>query len=98
LYDLTFLSEYLRLRPEDGPGWEHLLFSVVANAVISVSAYVSLVLFFRSRSILQKSAVTQKAETQPAGDAAPIDSPLRNGYATGASLDLDLGKGQVEPA
>jgi hypothetical protein len=60
LYDLTFLSEYLRVRPQDGPGWEHLLFSVVANALISVSAFVSLVLFFRSRNILQKSALQRQ--------------------------------------
>ena len=57
LYDLTFLSEYLRVRPQDGPGWEHLLFSVVANAVISVCAFLSLVLFFKSRNILQKPTV-----------------------------------------
>ena len=57
LYDLTFLSEYLRVRPQDGPGWEHLLFSVVANAVVSVCAFLSLVLFFKSRNILQKPAV-----------------------------------------
>jgi hypothetical protein len=57
LYDLTFLSEYLRVRPQDGPGWEHLLFSVVANAVISVCAFLSIVLFFKSRNILQKPVV-----------------------------------------
>ena len=71
LYDLTFLSEYLRARPQDGPGWEHLLFSVVANALISVSAFVSLVLFFRSRSILQKPAVTLQRQSKFAtGNAA----------------------------
>jgi hypothetical protein len=133
LYDLTFLSEYLRARPQDGPGWEHLLFSVVANALISVSAFVSLVLFFRSRSILQKPAVTLQRQSKSAiGNAASAahDSKqpqyvLRtgnqrrtvthtagrairqrgthgqsgeNGYATNASLDLDLVKGRVNPA
>jgi hypothetical protein len=57
LYDLTFLSEYLRVRPQDAPGWEHLLFSVVANVMISVGAFLSLVLFFRSHNILQQSGV-----------------------------------------
>ena len=33
LYDLTFLSEYLGARPQDGPGYEHLLFSVLANVL-----------------------------------------------------------------
>jgi hypothetical protein len=132
LYDLTFLSEYLRARPQDGPGWEHLLFSVVANGLISVSAFVSLVLFFRSRSILQKPVVTPQRQSKSAiGSAASsahdFNQPqyvLRtgnqrrtathtagrsirqrgthgqsgeNGYATGASLDLDLGEGHVNP-
>jgi hypothetical protein len=57
LYDLTFLHEYLRVRPQDGPGWEHLLFSVIANVSISICAFVSVVLFFKSRSILQKPSV-----------------------------------------
>jgi hypothetical protein len=70
LYDLTFLSEYLRVRPQDGPGWEHLLFSVVANVVISVSAFVSLVLFFRGRSILQP-AVKCEQQGVPAMRSAP---------------------------
>jgi hypothetical protein len=63
LYDLTFLSEYLRVRPQDAPGWEHLLFSVVANAVISVCAFLSLVLFFRSRNILQKPGVALQRQS-----------------------------------
>jgi hypothetical protein len=71
LYDLTFLSEYLRVRPQDGPGWEHLLFSVIANVVISVSAFVSLVLFFRGRSILQDPAVTSEQQGVPAMRSAP---------------------------
>jgi hypothetical protein len=108
-----------------------LLFSVVANALISVSAFVSLVLFFRSRSILQKPAVTLQRQSKPAiGSAASsahdFNQPqyvLRTGNqhgtathtagrsirqrghgqsgenrcATGAFLDLDLGKGRVNP-
>jgi hypothetical protein len=71
LYDLTFLSEYLRVRPQDGPGWEHLLFSVVANVMISVCAFGSLVLFFRSRNILQKPPVALRRHREPAmGSAA----------------------------
>jgi hypothetical protein len=37
LYDLTFLSEYLGARPQDGPGYEHLLFSVLANVLSTPS-------------------------------------------------------------
>ena len=54
LYDLTFLREYLRSRPEYAPGLEHLLFAVIANALISICAFVSVALFFKSRIILQQ--------------------------------------------
>jgi hypothetical protein len=69
LYDLTFLSEYLRARPQDGPGYEHLLFSVLANVVIAMCAFVSVVLFFRSRSLLQKPPVAQQRPRASVGDA-----------------------------
>jgi hypothetical protein len=54
LYDLTFLREYLRSRPEYAPGLEHLLFAVVANALISICAFVSVALFFKSHIILRQ--------------------------------------------
>jgi len=69
LYDLTFLSEYLRARPQDGPGYEHLLFSVLANVLIAMCAFVSVVLFFRSRSLLQKPLVAQQRPRASVGDA-----------------------------
>jgi len=75
LYDMTFLYEYLRVRPQDGPGWEHLLFSVVANILISICAFVSIVLFFKSRTVLQKpAAVLQRTQERTANGAA---SPTR---------------------
>ena len=71
LYDMTFLYEYLRVRPKDGPGWEHVLFSVVANVLISICAFVSIVLFFKSRTILQKpAAVLQRTQECTANGAA----------------------------
>jgi hypothetical protein len=71
LYDMTFLYEYLRVRPKDGPGWEHLLFSVVANVLISICAFVSIVLFFKSRTVLQKpAAVLQRTQESTAKGAA----------------------------
>jgi hypothetical protein len=71
LYDMTFLY----LRQQDGPGWEHLLFSVVANVLISICAFVSIVLFFKSRTILQKpAAVLQRTQECTANGAA---SPTR---------------------
>jgi hypothetical protein len=98
LYDLTFLSEYLRARPQDGPGCEHLLFSVLANVLISLCAFVSVALFFRSRAILQKPLVaTQRQRVFAAGDAASSDlsrpqhalrvgeQPRREAHANGRS-------------
>src|SRR5262249_48408316 len=54
LYDMTFLYEYQRVHPQQGLAWEHLLFSVVANVLISICAFVSVVLFFKSRIVLQE--------------------------------------------
>jgi hypothetical protein len=75
LYDLTFLDEYLRVRPQDGPGWEHLLFSVVANALISICAFVSLVLFFTSCCILRKPAIQRQREPEN-GPTRPLARDL----------------------
>ena len=76
LYDLTFLHEYLRVRPQDGPGWEHLLFSVVANALISICAFVSVVLFFKGHNILQKPAVASPQRRGSAINSTAV--PERN--------------------
>jgi hypothetical protein len=73
LYDLTFLHEYLRVRPQDGPGWEHLLFSVIANVSIATCAFVSVVLFFKSRTILQNPGAAYHRGRVPLTDgAAPL--------------------------
>ena len=77
LYDLTFLHEYLRVRPQDAPGWEHLLFSVVANALISICAFVSVVLFFKGRSIFQKRPVTLPTQRECVSD---IGTPSRRSF------------------
>jgi hypothetical protein len=59
------------VRPKDGPGWEHLLFSVVANVLISICAFVSIVLLFKSRTVLQKpAAVLQRTQESTAKGAA----------------------------
>jgi ABC-type multidrug transport system fused ATPase/permease subunit len=83
LYDLTFLNEFLRVRPKYGPGWEHLLFSVVANALISICAFVSVVLFFKSRTVFQKPAEMLQ---QMHASAAMGASPKRDVYQTQRSF------------
>jgi hypothetical protein len=49
LYDLAFLDQYLTAHPESRPGSEHHLFSVVANALVSICAFASVVVFFKTR-------------------------------------------------
>src|SRR6516225_3619541 len=76
LYDMTFLYEYQRVHPQQGLAWEHLLFSVVANVLISICAFVSVVLFFKSRIVLQEPVgVLQRTQGSIANGAA---SPRQN--------------------
>ena len=53
LYDLAFLDQYLNAHPENRPGSEHHVLSVIANILVSVCAFLSVALFFRSRKIKQ---------------------------------------------
>jgi hypothetical protein len=50
LYDQTFMEQYLAVHPEYGPGGDHILFSVLANVLVSVSAFCSVGVFFKTRS------------------------------------------------
>lgn len=76
LYDMTFLYEYRRVHPQHGLAWEHLLFSVVANVLISICAFVSVVLFFKSRIVLQEPAGVPQRTHGPIGNGAA--SPRQN--------------------
>ncbi|HEY7230180.1 MAG TPA: hypothetical protein VH558_07400 [Pseudolabrys sp.] len=51
LYDFAFLDQYLTAHPESRPGSEHHVFSVVANMLVSVCAFLSVAVFFRARTI-----------------------------------------------
>ena len=53
LSDLAFLDQYLREHPESLPGGEHHVFSVIANILVSVCAFLSVVVFFKARKIRQ---------------------------------------------
>jgi hypothetical protein len=50
LYDQTFMEQYLAVHPEYGPGGDHILFSVIANVLVSVSAFFSVAVFFKTRA------------------------------------------------
>ena len=51
LYDLAFLDQYLNAHPESRPGSEHHVFSVIANILVSVCAFLSVAVFFKARKI-----------------------------------------------
>jgi hypothetical protein len=53
LYDLAFLDQYLNAHPESRPGSEHHVFSVIANILVSVCAFLSVAVFFKARKIKQ---------------------------------------------
>src|SRR5258708_33945901 len=55
LYDMTFLYEYRRVHPHHSLAWEHLLFTVVANVLVSFGAFAPVALCFKSRIGLQDS-------------------------------------------
>jgi hypothetical protein len=53
LYDFAFLDQYLNTHPANRPGAEHHVFSVVANTLVSLCAFLSVAVFFRARKIKQ---------------------------------------------
>src|SRR5262249_62038759 len=87
----------LRVRPQDGPGWEHLLFSLVANVLISICAFLSVVLFFKSRTVFQERAgVFHRTQESTANGAA---SPRREGNRPQRSLRThDRNRREAQPA
>ena len=50
LYDLAFLDQYLSAHPESRPGGEHHVFTVIANILVSVCAFLSVAVFFKEKS------------------------------------------------
>ncbi len=72
LYDLTFLDEYLHVHPEAGPGWEHVLFSVLANVLVSICAFASVAVFFKTREVSRKSATAPRRDDSREGTQAVL--------------------------
>jgi hypothetical protein len=56
LYDFAFLDQYLNAHPESRPGSEHHIFSVTANILVSVCAFLSVAVFFKGRRIKQSAS------------------------------------------
>jgi hypothetical protein len=71
LYDYMALEEYLRSHPKFGTlskHWEHVLFSVVANVLVSLCAFGSIAVFDKARQTLKQhnAAAAAGASYQPA--------------------------------
>jgi hypothetical protein len=49
LYSLTFVATFLQQYPQYAPAREYVLFGVAANVLVSVCAFASVTLFFKSR-------------------------------------------------
>jgi hypothetical protein len=58
LYDLAFLDVYLSINPKFGPGWEHVVFSVAANVLVTLCAFASVTIFFKTRRDEQRRMVS----------------------------------------
>jgi hypothetical protein len=54
LYDQTFIAQYLEVHPAYGPGGDHVLFSAITNALVSVCAFASVAVFFETRDRFAK--------------------------------------------
>lgn len=72
LYDQMFLEEFLRGQKDLGAPpdhWEHVLFSVLANVLVSLCAFASIAVFYKARQTLKQrsnDAASSAANYQPA--------------------------------
>jgi hypothetical protein len=68
LYDFAFLDVYLSLYPKYGPGWEHVLFSVIANVLVALCAFACVTVFFKTQRAEQaRDASTSASDAVAAG-------------------------------
>jgi hypothetical protein len=67
LYDLAFLDVYLSINPKFGPGWEHVVFSVVANVLVTLCAFASVTIFFKTQRDEQRRMTSVAGGPNPVG-------------------------------
>jgi hypothetical protein len=77
LYDFAFLDQYLNAHPESRPGSEHHMFSVIANILVSVCAFLSVAVFFEGRRNKQSASKVGARTEVPALSTLgpPIQAP-----------------------
>ena len=75
LSDLTFMDQYLAVHPGDYPGGDHVLFSVLANVLVSVCAFASVAVFFGTRrklgSVNPPQAIVHEGDLKEQAASAP---------------------------
>lgn len=78
LYDLAFLDQYLNAHPESRPGSEHHVFSVIANILVAVCAFLSVAVFFKARNIKQPQSKVGVLNEAPNRSplVPPVHAPL----------------------
>ena len=71
-YELTFVEDYSRVINLDGSQrcvatgcWEHVVFGILANVLVSVCAFASIALFFTVRERLPEAEQTNNARAAP---------------------------------
>jgi hypothetical protein len=70
LYELTFVQDYLHAHPNAAPGWDHVLFGVIANVLVSVCAFSSIALFFTTREKLPEAVRTHHERIEGAPNSS----------------------------
>jgi hypothetical protein len=77
LYDVAFLEQYLKAHPDAGSGGEHYLFSVMANTLVAIAAFVSVVVFAKAGKIKpSRSRMDARGATlNPGGSVRPVQAP-----------------------
>jgi hypothetical protein len=77
LYDFAFLDQYLNAHPDSRPGSEHHMFSVIANILVSVCAFLSVAVFFEGRRNKQSASKVGARTEVPALSTLgpPIQAP-----------------------
>jgi hypothetical protein len=76
LYAAAFLEQYLKGHPGNGSGAEYYLFSVIANALVAIAAFVSVVVFVKARKITRsRSRDVGNAPLNPDAPVRPVKAP-----------------------
>ena len=90
-YEITFVQDYVHAHPQAAPGWDHVLFGVIANVLVSVCAFSSIALFFTTRERLPKAVRAHSKQSAPQpSDKADRKRPKRVRHHIGHRANTHL--------